>query len=356
MMANNGTCIGPAPRRNSGHLRKLAALLVACSALVSFPDMARGQDTHLLLVVGLGGDPEYRETFHGWATDLATIAVERLGLDANRVVYLGERPADHPGIIQDRSTRENMASAMAGMARDAGPQDQILIVLIGHGTGSGDAAQFNLPGPDLTPGDLDVMLRDFRTQKVAVVNTTPSSGPFVKGVSGPNRVILTATRTAQEGNETQFGAYFVEALKEDGADLDKDGRISLLEAFEFTRSEVQRYYDEQNLLSTEHAQLDDNGDGEGVTEVGDETTDGWLARSFWLGSTSSALSAMPDSISDPELLRLYEERAVLERRIQELRALRSQMEEAQYEKELEDLLVELALKNREIREKGGGGA
>jgi len=355
MMAKTGTCYGSTSRRNSGHLKILAALLIVGSALASLPDMARGQDTHLLLVVGLGGDPEYRETFHGWATDLATTAVERLGLAPNRVVYLGERPDDHPGIIQGRSTRENMASAMAGMARDAGPQDQILIVLIGHGTGSRDAAQFNLPGPDLTPGDLDVMLRDFGTQKVAVVNTTPSSGPFIKGVSGMNRVILTATRTAQESNETQFGAYFVEALKEDGADLDKDGRISLLEAFEFTRAEVQRYYDEQNLLSTEHAQLDDNGDGEGATDVGDETPDGWLARSFWLGSTSSASAAMPDSISDPELLRLYEERAVLERRIQELRALRSQMEESQYERELEDLLVELALKTREIREKGGGG-
>jgi len=63
-----------------------------------------------------------------------------------------------------------------------------------------------------------------------------------------------------------------------------------------------------------------------------------------------------DSLADPELVRLYEERAELEGRVRELRALRGRMEETRYERELEALLIELALKNREIREKGGGGS
>jgi hypothetical protein len=322
--------------------------------VTAVPIPLAGQDARLLVVVGLGGDPEYRETFHGWAVDLVTAARDRFGLPPGGIVYLGERPDDHPGVVDGRSTRENLASSLAAMAGEAGPGDRILLVLIGHGTGSREEARFNLPGPDLSPGDLDVMLQDFPTQTVAVVNTTPSSGPFLSGLSGPNRVVLTATRSAQEGNETQFGGFFVEAFKGDGSDLDKDGRVSLLEAFEFTRAEVQRYYDELNLLSTEHAQLDDNGDGVGVTEIGEDSTDGWLARGFWLDSSSAAAS-VPDSIKDPELRRLLEEKAVLERRIQELRALRGQMEQARYEMELEELLVELALKNREIRAKGGGG-
>jgi len=316
------------------------------------------QDTHLLLVVGLGGDPEYRKVFHGWAVDMTSAAVERLGLAENRIVYLGERPDDAPNVIHDRSTLENMASVLARMARDVGPQDRLLILLIGHGSGIGDDVQFNLPGPDLTPQDLDVMLNDFPTQTVAVVNTSPSSGPFIPVLSGPNRVVLTATRSAQEKNETQFGGFFVEALREDRSDLDKDGRISLLEAFQYASREVDRYYESQNLLATEHAQLDDDGDGEGSTELGDDVSDGRLARAFWIGTSSGATTqgVVPDSITDPELRRLYEEKAELERRVQELRALRGQMEESRYEQELESLLVELALKNREIRAKGGGGS
>jgi hypothetical protein len=314
------------------------------------------QDTRLLIVVGLGGDSEYRETFHGWALELRTAALERYGLSQDQVVYLGERPDDAPDVIRSRSTRENIASTLAGMARDSGQEDRILVVLFGHGSGQGEAVLFNLPGPDLSPGDLDVMLNDFPTQVVAVVNTASSSGPFVQGLSGENRIIVTATKSAQERNETQFGAFFVEALAGDGSDLDKDGRLSLLEAFSYAQREVERYYEAGNLLATEHAQLDDDGDGTGSTEVQEEATDGWLARGFWLGSAQLArMGSASDSITDPVLIRLYEERAALERQISELRALRGSLEESRYESELEELLVAMALKNREIRENGGGG-
>jgi len=333
-------------------------MILVCGALTLLAPSARAQETRVLIVVGLGGDPEYRETFHGWASALRSAAMERFGVAGERIVYLGERPEEAPELIQDRSTRENIAAALAAMAAESGAQDRILVVLIGHGSGQGESAQFNLPGPDLSPGDLDVMLNGFPSQVVAVVDTSPSSGPFAGGLAGENRIVVTATRTAQERNETQFGGFFVEALEAEGSDLDKDGRVSLLEAFQYANREVDRYYEERNLLATEHAQLEDDGDGIGSTEVGEDATDGWLARGFWLGSTlgpAVASTADPDSITDPVLLRLYEERAALEQRVSELRALRGQMEESRYERELEELLVAMALKNREIREREGGG-
>ena len=173
-------------------------------------------------------------------------------------------------MVQDRSTLENIGSTLSRLAREAGPEDRILLLLIGHGTGQGEEAEFNLPGPDLDPHALDRMLMDFRSQTVAVVNTAPSSGPFLPVLSGPNRVVVTATRSALERNETQFGGFFVEGFRGDGADLDKDGRVSLAEAFQFARRETDRYYETRNLLATEHAQLDDDGDGVGVTELGEE--------------------------------------------------------------------------------------
>jgi hypothetical protein len=339
-------------------MKRIPRLIPVLIALALAAPSAGAQETRVLIVVGLGGDPEYREIFHGWASTLRSAAVERFGVDPERVVYLGENPEMAPELIRDRSTRENVASALASMAAEAAPQDRILVVLLGHGSGQGESARFNLPGPDLSPGDLDVFLNGFPTQVVAVVNTAPSSGPFVGGLAGENRIVVTATRTAQERNETQFGGFFVEALTADGSDLDKDGRISLLEAFQYAAREVDRYYEERNLLATEHAQLEDDGDGVGSTEVGEGSTEGWLARGFWLGSAvgpAVAAGEVPDSITDPVLLRLYEERAVLERRIAELRALRGQMEESQYERELEELLVAMALKSREIREREGGG-
>ncbi len=330
------------------------ALAAAATPASALGQPAAAQDTRVLLVVGLGGDDAYRRTFQGWAMTLRTAALERLGVAPGAFVYLGERPADAPEVISAQSTKANVAAALARMAREAGPRDRILVVLVGHGSGQGEDAQLNLPGPDLTPPELDVMLRDFPTQTVAVVNTASSSGPFASGLSGPNRIVVTATRTAQERNETQFGGFFVEALAGEGADLDKDGRVSLLEAFEYARQEVLRYYGERNLLATEHAQLEDDGDGKGTAEPGEGTPDGLVARTFFLGSVRGA-AVLPDSVADPVLRALYQERIELERRIQELRALRGRMEEARYEAELEELLVALALKSREIREKGGGG-
>lgn len=346
--------------RVARHWRRLLpgailTLALATAQLLSARELS-GQETRVLLVVGLGGDPAYRDTFHQWATDLRSAAVDHLGVAPDQITYLGERPEDAPDLIQGKSTKENIASALSRMAQEAGPRDRVLVVLIGHGSGQGQSVEFNLPGPDLSATELNAMLGAFTTQAVGVVNTSPSSGPFVQALSGPNRVVLTATRTAQERNETQFGGFFTEALESEDSDLNKDGRISLREAFEYATREVDRYYEERNLLATEHAQLDDDGDGVGSTELGEDASDGALAGTFWLGSGSGAATAgvVPDSISDPELLRLYQEKAELELRVQELRALRGQMEESRYEAELEKLLVDLALKNREIREKGGG--
>jgi hypothetical protein len=329
-----------------------AAALVGLLITVGAPGRpGAAQETRVVVVVGLGGDPAYQETFHGWAMALRSAALERLGVAPGSFVYLGERPADAPQVVAAQSTKANIAAALAKVASEAGAQDRILVVLVGHGSGQGEDVQLNLPGPDLTPRELDVMLRDFSTQTVAVVNTASSSGPFASGLAGPNRIVVTATRTAQERNEAQFGGFFVAALGGEGADLDKDGRVSLLEAFEYARREVARYYGERNLLATEHAQLEDDGDGQGTSEPAPDTPDGLLARTFFLGRGAAAA----DSVADPVLRVLYQERSELERRLRELRTLRGRMEEARYEAELEQLLVALALKNREIREKGGGG-
>ncbi len=98
--------------------------------------------------------------------------------------------------------------------------------------------------------------------------------------------------------------------------------------------------------------LDDNGDGEGSTEAGIGKPDGSLAQTMFL---ASAAMVAAQSTDDPVLQRLYEERAALQARIDEVPALRDQMDPGRYQAELEELLVALALKNREIRAQEGGG-
>jgi hypothetical protein len=140
---------------------------------------------------------------------------------------------------------------------------------------------------------------------------------------------------------------------EEGADSDKDNRISLVEAYEYATREVARHYQEQGFLMTEHALIDDNGDSKGSAQPDVEAGDGQLARTFALGRPASAAGAT--NTDDPVMRGLLQERAAIEARLDALRARRTTMEAAEYDRQLEALLVELALKDQEIRRRGGGG-
>lgn len=344
--------------RGAGHGRRRNVLAAVAAALaVAAP--AQAQETHFLVVAGLGGDATYGARFLEWATGLHEAAVERLGVAEGNVVILAE-DADADPRVRARSTKENVEGAVAELATRAGPDDRVVVVLIGHGSQREGDPRFNLPGPDLTATDIDLLLGLLAPRRVALVNAASASGDFVPVVSGPGRTVLTATRSGRERNETRFGGFFVEAMGEEGADLDKDGRISLLEAFTYARAEVERHYGEQNLILTEHAMLDDDGDGRGSEEPSVEGGDGSLAATFYLGgalgaSAAAAEASRTEETSDPELRALLRERAALEERLARLRSERDAMDGAAYDAALEEILVELALKDREIRERRGGG-
>ena len=326
-------------------------LAAALLALVGEVSPSAAQETHVIVISGLGGDPTYGQRFMEWGGTFVDAAGE-LGIPEDRITFLAES-VEGDSKVSERSTRENVERAFAQVVTGAGEGDQVFVVLIGHGSYTAGESRFNLPGPDMTAEDFALLLDQLSDQRVAFVNLTSASGGFVSALSGPGRMIVTATKTGMERNESSFGGYFVEAFAGDGADLNRDDRVSLLEAFEFARTEVVREYETSNRILTEHAMLDDNGDGEGSADL-EEGLDGGAAWAMFLAPDETRKAAL--ATDDPVLRALYEKKADLERRVYELRAIRDQMEEDRYESELEELLVELALNNREIQALGGGGA
>ena len=227
--------------------------------------------------------------------------------------------------------------------------DVVYIVLLGHGTSGNQGAVFNLPGPDISPADFNTMLKRLPTRNVVFVDTSASSGPFIEGLSAPGRTIITATRNGAEQFTTLFGGYFVEAFSAEGADADKNKRVSMLEAFRYAKGEVTRAYEREGLLATEHAMLDDNGDKTGSQTPAATGADGKLAAALSLGSAADA-APLPE---DPHVRALYLERRDLERRVEALRLLKDSMPAAKYASELERLVTDLAMKTREIRKLEG---
>jgi hypothetical protein len=296
----------------------------------------------LLIVVGLAGDPEHGKTFHAWGNAMAT-ASERLGVASENLVYLVDEPGEEDKKVSGKSTREEVTKALDRFAIQAGPEDLVFITLIGHGSFDGRAAKFNMPGPDMGPADFAPLLAKLKSRQVVFVNTASASGPFIEGLAGPGRTIVTATRNGAEHFATLFGGFFVDALGSETADADKNRRVSVLEAFLYAKAETAKAYEKEGLLSTEHALLADS-DKEGSQDPSPTGKNGKVAAVLSLGTVGK-----DDLPADPKLRALHLERRELERRVEALRLLKESMPPARYADELEKLVTALALKTREIR-------
>ena len=324
---------------------RVSVLLVLLLAIAA---PAAAQAVHLAVIVGLSGTAEHAELFRRWAGTLVDGASGR-GVTRDHIIYLSELPEQDAKRATGKSTKEDIEKAFAAMAKSAAEDDIVMVVLIGHGAFDGKIAKFNLPGPDMTPGDFNGLLAKLPSRHVAFINTASSSGPFLAELAGPGRTIITATRSGAERFSTLFGGHFIDALFSDAADADKNRRVSLLEAFNAARLETTRSYEREGIMLTEHPLLDDSGDRQGSATPSVDGKNGRIAGILSLG-TAAAGEALPD---DPKLRALVLERRDLERRVEGLKLLKTSMDPARYASELEKLLTELAVKGKQIRDLGG---
>ncbi len=323
----------------------LAAVLAGAPAVASQPvEVVPNGTPWLLVICGVGGDAEHRATFDGRAQALMTAATSRYGIDAAQVIYLAERPAEVAGATA-RADSDGIGAAFERIAAGSGDGDLVLVVLLGHGSAQQPAGRFNILGPDLGPADFASYLQLLEGRRVGFVNTTSTSGGFLE-LAAPGRVVITATANLREREEPRFGEFFVEAFADDAADLDKDERISLAEAFEYASREVARFYEDAGRLQPEHAMLDDNGDSEASRAPLADAGDGELASRMTLGGTATRTA---DDEQDLVLQELLAQRATLQVALDELRADKDSLEEDEYLAQLEELLVRIAETDAAIR-------
>src|SRR5438105_2951345 len=121
----------------------------------------------------------------------ADAADKRFGIKESEITWLGEDSVSARPHYRGQSTKANVERTLAQIAARAGPGDQLVLVLIGHGSGEGEETKISIPGPDLSARDFSELLARFPTQKVAFVNVTSASGDMLPDVSCPNRVVIT---------------------------------------------------------------------------------------------------------------------------------------------------------------------
>lgn len=316
-----------------------ASVFVAAMMLVASSVQARAEQRHALIVSGAAGGAEYVAQYDRWTAQLSKTLIEALKFDPALVKVLSDTPRS-----ADAATAENVRRAIASVATRMTRDDVLFVFLIGHGTFDGTDAKFNLVGPDLESVEWSALLKAI-PGRVVLVNSSSASFPFLERLSGSRRIVITATDSSAQRYDTVFAEYFIRALTDPAADLDKNERVSIWEAFAAASAAVRRHYQQRGQLSTEHALLDDNGDGVGneVTTPGD---DGSLASRTYLDE--SLPGAQP---TDEVLLKLLQRKTTLEAEVEDLKIRRQFLPPAEYAKEFERLMIELSQISHDIRVK-----
>lgn len=314
----------------------LSWIFIACTAaLPAAAQPAPSRDVSVVLIVGAAGTEEYGKRFAAQASAWKA-ACGKAGVP---VRVIGESVAP-PGGTNDST---ELASVLKEAV--AKPKGQLWLVWIGHGTFDGREAKFNLRGPDVSAKEIGAWLKPLR-QELVMIQCASASAPFITALAGPQRVIITATKDAEEVFYTHFGEYFAPAISGlPEADLDQDHQVSVLEAFLYACKKTAEFYENDSRLATEHALIEDNGDGiptRAEIFVGTHAAasahekakpDGGRAAQIAL-----VLSAQESNLTEA----VRAKRDALEMRLEAIKAQRDKLGEERYYAELEKLLREIA--------------
>lgn len=296
-------------------------LLTVCVMLSCFASAAQ-RDLEVLLVVGAPGNEEYAEKFEKQVTTWKA-ACEKAGV-AVSVIGKDERDA------------ESLEAALKKAATKT--TGQMWLVLIGHGTFDNREVKFNLRGPDVTARQLASWCQPIKRELIFIDGGSSSAG-FLQLLAGKNRIIVTGTKSVDEIYYTRFGEFFAPAIAGDlAADMDQDKQVSILEAFRHASKLAAEFYEKEERIATEHALIEDNGDGVGTRSEVFSKDAKVIKDGARAGQVALVLSEEEMKLTDAQRAKRDE----LERKLEELKTKRAELEDGRYYTEVEELLRELA--------------
>jgi hypothetical protein len=321
----------------------------ACLVLPILPASSGIQDGRwAILITGVSGDAALQKTYLQELKDLHSTLVGQLQFAGDHIYSLFDDPSLAPDLIRYKSTRENLAKACKEIAGRSGKDHLVFVFIEGHGSYDQKSYKLNLVGPDPDADELADLLYSIPARRFVVINATNTSGASLTTLSGKGKIVICATKSGSEGNQTHFGGFWVDALRNNNADIDKDGRTSIYEAFNYAVQMVERYYTNAGQLQTEHPVLNDNGVAVDQAKAVSESSEVTFARATYL---DSGIRRTPSAAMTPEEQQLFDEAQLLERQIELLKQEKAEMDPADYESKLEDLLLRLAQVNAQLPKK-----
>jgi hypothetical protein len=272
--------------RSSARCLGIIAWTLLLATLARADDGASAGSNRALIVVGLPGDSEHEALFRETAGRWKEWLVGKLGFPTVDVRILSGQ-ADSLGIGDASATRESIAREVEALRKKTSPGDRVWVFVLGHANLDDGHAFLHLPGPDLREDEFAALFRGLVAKEQVFWMTNPASGAFLAPLAAPGRIVVAATERSGEANETEFPHALAEVAARPLArlDLDKDGKVSIRELYLATVQAVEAIFQADSRAPTEHAQLDDDGDGVGTELQADLKTprpDGLLASKTFL--------------------------------------------------------------------------
>lgn len=299
---------------------------------------------YALILVGAAINEEYTEQFGTWGLALRSVLINEYAYTPENVKLLVGNESASSFNIDGPCDAKSIKSTFSRLSKRVNPGDQLLLVMVGHGTGGGETSKFNIVGPDIDAAEFSTLVDSVKTQNIVVINTTSAGHDFAKTQSSFGRILVSATRSRAEKYDTIFPKYIVEGLRNHNADRDKNERVSVLELFNYAKAQVGEYYKERGTLPAEHATLDDNGDGVLVVDPV-PGGDGSLAEIAYIDVSLASGAGLSSAATN-----LKAQMNNLERDIFLLRGNKASYAENEYWTKMEKLLINLAKTTREFNE------
>lgn len=321
--------------------------------VTGFPSGA-GAVPYSLILCGSGGTEEYQKKFAAWGERLRQALIERMNHPREQVHLLTEAPG-----VTDASAgvsnKENIVQQLAALSGIVSASDELFVFLIGHGSYLREESRFQIPGKDITAREFNERLNQIPAGRIVLINAASSSAGFINVLSSPGRILCTATKSVDERNATEFMEGFLRGLEEGSADQDRDERISVLEACQQAAALTEAGYKERGLIATEHALLDDNGDGLGtrlpLPVSGEENPPGRPDFSPSSRDGEAAARCFLKDYAFPSYVpvELVDRYMALMDQVEELKRRKGSLDMDDYYSQLEPLLIQAAQARRAIR-------
>ncbi len=200
-----------------------------------------GPACYALLVGGMPGTPIHARRYADWLKRFRAYLTGPAGVPAANVVVLsGDETFAKDPIVKGAATAEAVLAELKRLAATVQPQDQFILLTVGHASKRLTVPTLVLPGPDLSAQDLRRALDALPTKQQVLLLFSADSGKWVEELASEQRVIVAAAMP-EEGAEPVYAEFFLRGLESKRCDGEgapaagrKDGTLTLLEAYNWS--------------------------------------------------------------------------------------------------------------------------